>query len=274
MANNYSNRTATSTQIRNMYCSGVSYLNIRFFNTNLSFSFSRFKGQDETGRNSFDLEHAQTTSINYEQAYALYQACHDLLPGKINECNLVLDCPQNAKLVLHHETGSDGKPKTTLSIMKNGDTIPFHFSTQEQQIIENGTTTTKIIYSGVGALCKVIEGYLTGINADRHLDKMTEEYAALQQGQQGGQQNQFQGQNRNQYQNRGQYQPRQYNGGGYNGNRNRNYNGNNNNGGYRRQYQPRQDGGFPQAQGQNRNWQNNQGQNNNQQNLSTYELPN
>ena len=35
-------KTATSTQIRNFYSDGLSYMNVKFFNTNLSFNLYPF----------------------------------------------------------------------------------------------------------------------------------------------------------------------------------------------------------------------------------------
>ena len=104
---------------------------------------------------------------------------------------------------------------------------------------------------------KTVEGYLTGINADRHLDKLTEDYAKLkegQSGQQGGPQ-------------RGNFPQNNYQRNNWNGGNN-NYRKNNNGGNFQRR---------------NNNWNNNnnQNRNNNQQswetkqntqNISTYQI--
>ena len=39
---------------------------------------------------------------------------------------------------------------------------------------------TKYLDSGLGAFVKTIEGYLTGINADRHLNKLTDDFIKIQ----------------------------------------------------------------------------------------------
>lgn len=230
-------RTSTSTQIRNFY-SDLSYLNMKFYNTNLSFQFSPLMNTDGMGRRTFDTKNAQTTTINYENAYALLDACNGIIDGKVTETTLIIPCSGDATLTLHHGIGATGTPESTLTISKGGISIPFKFKTQEQIVVENGVSQTRIIHSGVGAFAKTIDGYLTGINADRHLDKLTEEFAALQ-----NQQAQPQGQ-----------------GGGYRGPRQGGGQAYNNGNGYRKQYPPRQ---------QQSNWQPPQ-----QQNMSSYQLPN
>lgn len=234
-------RTSTSTQIRNMY-SDTSYLNIKFYNTNLSFQFSPLMSTDNMGRANFDTKNAQMTTVNYENAYAIYKVCSDILAGKISETTLVIPCSGDASLTLHHGIGSDGRPESVFTIAKTGISIPFKFKIQEQIVVENGVSQTRIIHSGLGAFAKTVEGYLTGINADRHLDKLTEEYAALQNQQQNGQ------------------APQQ--GGGYRGPR---QGGQPYNNGYKKQYPPRQ----PQQPYNQQQW-----QQPNQQNMSNYQLPN
>ncbi len=176
MNENYSNKLACSTQIRNLYSDGNSYLNIKFFNTNLSLQFFKFSGKDETGRSSYQKQGLMTT-VNFEAAYALYQASHDILTNKLtNEMRLVIPCAGGATLLLERRKNQNGVLETALSINKNGEIIPFVFSTITRQIQENNTFVTNTIESGLGAFTKTIDGYLTGINSERHLNKLTEEY--------------------------------------------------------------------------------------------------
>ncbi len=235
-------RTQTSTQIRNMYCDGVSYLNISFYNTNLSFRFYPFLGRDNVGKTTYDLKNGQNTTVNFEGAFALYQAAKDIIEGKSKESLLTIPCAAGATLTLERKAGQNGQMETILAINKNNQFIPFVFQTATQQVKDDhGKVETKVIETGVGVLLKTIEGYLTGINADRHLDKLTEEYAKLQQGQQGGYQNGgYRGQGQQPY--KKTYQ-----------------------GGYKKPYQ----GG-----GQQNNWGRNQGAPQNRQNMSDYQLPN
>lgn len=185
-----SNRTNTSTQIRNMYSDGMSYMNIKFYNTSLSFQLYPFTGKDQNGHDKYDTKNGQLTTVNYEGAYALYQTAKDIIDGKVKETNLQVPC-NGASLILERKLGTNGKMETIFSITKNNVTIPFRFQTIQQQIKDGGNITTITVESGLGAFMKTIEGYLTGINADRHLDKLTEDYAKLHPNNNGGGNNNF-----------------------------------------------------------------------------------
>ena len=182
MTNNNNNamHTSTSTQIRNMYSEEISYMNIKFFNTNLAFQLYPYNGKDQNGRSRYDMKKGQQTTVNYEGAYALYQASKDIIDGKIQELNMSIPCT-NATLTLERKFGTNGQMETIFSINKNNVTIPFKFQTITQQIRENGVVSTKTVETGLGSFMMTIKGYLTGINADRHLDKLTEDYIKLQQ---------------------------------------------------------------------------------------------
>lgn len=212
MANNRQ-QTSTSTQIRNFYADGISYMNASFFNTNLSFKFYPFIQKDQNGRDVYDLKNGVNTTVNFEGAYALYEAANDIINGKTSELNLPIPCAAGAELTLERKLGQNGLLETWFSISKNNRIIPFKFKTVTYQVKENGQVVTRVIECGLGAFMKTIEGYLTGINADRHLDKLTEDFARLQNNNQGNN-------NSQQYQNN--------NGGGYK----KNYNNN----GYRKPY--------------------------------------
>lgn len=224
MAQQNNQRTSTSTQIRNMYSDGMSYMNIKFYNTNLSFQLYPFIGKDPNGRSKYDMKNGQQTTVNFEGAYALYQAAKDIIDAKVQQTSLSVPC-NGASLVLERKLGMNGQMETVFSISKNNVTIPFKFNTIQQQVNINGQIQSQTIEIGLGAFMKTIEGYLTGINADRHLDKLTAEYANLQESnKQDGQQPQQQNQ-----QQRPQYRPN-YNarpGGNYNNKRRYNNFGNN-----------------------------------------------
>lgn len=173
-------KTQTSTQIRNLYSDGMSYLNVKFFNTNLSFQMYPYSGQDPNGRSTYDMKHGQTTTVNYEGAYALYSASKDIVSGKVQEMMLQVPCAGGAELTLERKQGNDGKLDTIFTIKKNNVSIPFKFKTMQEQVKENGQIITKTIEVGLGAFAMILEGYLTGINADRHLNKLTDDFAKLQ----------------------------------------------------------------------------------------------
>lgn len=203
-------RTSTSTQIRNMYSDGLSCLNLKFYNTNLSLQLYPFSGKDQNGRSSYDNKSGVMTTVNFEGAFALYQAAKDIVDGKVQQCSLTIPC-NGANVIFERKLAMNGVMETTLSISKNNVTIPFKFNTIQQQVNLNGQMQTYTVESGLGAFMKTVEGYLTGINADRHLDKMTEEYAKLQESNSNGQQ-QNQQQQRPQYANNNNR--KRYNNGG------------------------------------------------------------
>lgn len=247
MADN--NRTTTTTQIRNLYSEGMSYLNMKFFNTNLCFTFYPFISKDNTGRSEYDMKKGVSTTVNFEGAFALFNIAKDIIDGKINDCNLPIPCAAGATLTLERKLSLNGVMETIFTITKNGVAIPFRFQTINAQIkMDNGQIGTKVIESGLGAFMKTVDGYLQGINADRHLDKLTDDYVkSIQDNQQQNgpapqQQSQQQNYNRNNYKNN-------YNNNGYK----KPYN--NNNGGYKKPYN------------NNQGWQP-------QQNLNSYEIKN
>ena len=173
-------KTSTSTQIRNMYSEGVSCMSIKFYNTSLSFQLYPYTGKDQNGRSRYDMRSGQNTTVNYEGAYALYQAANDIIMDKVQQTTLSVPC-NGATLILERKLGLNGQMETFFSISKNNVTIPFRFNTIDQQVNINGQPQTRTINVGLGAFAKTIEGYLTGINADRHLDKLTEDYAKSQE---------------------------------------------------------------------------------------------
>ena len=236
------NRTNTSTQIRNLYSEGYSCLNMKFFNMNLLLQWYPFTGKDSSGRSQYDTKGGQQTTVNIEGAYALYHVANDILDGKVEETNISIPC-LSASITMDRKRAMDGQMETIISITKNGATIPFKFQTIPQQFRDSsGQIQTKFIEVGLGAFMKTLEGYLTGINAGRHLDKLTEDYIRMQD-QNGGSQNSNQPpKNNNKYRN--------------------NYNNNRSNNGYQqRPYNNKYN------QSQNTGW------NPQAQSLNSYELP-
>lgn len=216
----------TSTQIKNLYSPGVCYLNIKFFNTDLSLKFSPFI-QTNNGRSEYDLKNCQITTIDHEEAFTLYITAKDIIEGKLIEGSQEILC-KNATLTLERSIKGD-KPETVLSLTKNNVTIPFIFNVRERKIKSNGQVVgTEYIEAGLGSFMQLLEGYLTGVNADRHLDKLTDDYAAAQNQAKSNNNNQnsYQGNNNsgykksyNNYNKKSNYQ------GGYN---NQRYNNQNN----------------------------------------------
>lgn len=205
MADRTFQKTQTSTQIRNLYSEGMSYLNIRFFNTNLSFQFSPFVKKDQNGRSRYNIKASQQTTVNYDGAYALWKLGTDILNGTVQEGSITIPCSNDAMLRLERKMTQNG-PATFFSIRKNNNTIDFKFSTMTVELKENGQPVQKVLETQLGVFVKTLEGYLTGINADRHLDKLTDDFAKLQEVQNGQNGSSWNNQNNNSYQRR-PYQP-------------------------------------------------------------------
>ena len=167
-------KQATTTLIRTIYSDGFSYVVIKFYNTNLAFQFVPFQRKDETGKNIYDQTKAQSTTITQDSAYALFKFGTDLLEGKIQEGQISVNGNQST-ITIEKKFGPTGL-ETVLSITKNGQVIPFKFTTQTAVVKENGQSVQKFIDSGLGSFTKMLEGYLTGINSDRHLNKLTDDY--------------------------------------------------------------------------------------------------
>ena len=222
-------QTNTSTQIRNLYSQEMSYLNVSFYSTRLSFKFYPYTGKDQNGKSIYDLKNGQNTTVDFDGAAALLQIVEDILDGKTQECDLPIPCAAGAELKLHRGIGSDGKIETLFSINKNNTVIIFKFKTMFYQVKENGQFVSKIIECGLKSFKGILDGYLSGINADRHLDKLTDDFIKAQEGQ-----NNNSGNNNNNNNNNGNYNNYRKNYNGYkkpyNNNRNYNNNGGNNNG--------------------------------------------
>jgi hypothetical protein len=180
-------KQGVSTTVRNIYSDGMSYINIKFYNMALSFSFHKFLNKDSTGRSTYDNQNSLMTTVNWEGAFAIYQLAKEIYEGKnTSPCTMVIPCASDASLILERRVipmmnNNIQQMETIFSIKKNNEIIPFKFKTIQVQSMENGQPVTKIIESGLGAFAKTIEGYLTGINADRHLDKITESFIKSQE---------------------------------------------------------------------------------------------
>ena len=173
-------KTQTSTQIRTFYSDSMSYIGMKFYNNNLSLSFVPFKGKDQSGRSSFDESQAIWTTINLDSAFALYEAGRQIIQQnpKYSVMQLFIPC-KDASLVLDRKN-NNGEYETFLTITKGNQTIPFKFSTRTVNVTApDGNKINMVIESGLGGFVKTIEGYLTGINSDRHLNKLTEDYVKM-----------------------------------------------------------------------------------------------
>jgi hypothetical protein len=171
-------KPATNTNIRNIYSEGLSYINIRFYNFNLSFAFTPFASKNPNGTSQYNSQASISTTVSYDGAHAIYQIATDIINGKeaAKGVLLIVPCVGGTQLILERKPTMSGQMETIFTISKNGTSIPFRFPTHPYQVKENGQMVTRIVESGLGTFAKTILGYLTGVNADLHLNKMKEDY--------------------------------------------------------------------------------------------------
>ena len=113
-------KTQTSTQIRNLYCD-QSYLNISFYNLNLSLKFAPFKQKSANGMNQYDSANAITTSIDYAAAYALYSIAGNIL-NNVNDTSAVsTNIPINGGNLLFERKMENNSMETYLTVNKLSD---------------------------------------------------------------------------------------------------------------------------------------------------------
>jgi hypothetical protein len=220
-------RMAVSTFIRNIYSPYMSYITVKYFNWNLSLQFHPFVSKDGvTGKSFYDYSKSMTTTVSYEGAALLYLVAAKIFDDRHpeREIKAVLPCLKNTALTLEYKPGQNNQWEVYLTIERNNTTIPFKFKTHTYTFRENGQLVTEVIQSGLGAFGKMIEGYLTGINASGHLSKLPEDLEKeFEKYQDESQQtvyttvNQYQGM---------QYRENQYQGNQYQGNQRNEYQGN------------------------------------------------
>ena len=165
-----------STQIRNFYSEQQAYLSIRYYNTSLSFQIFPFMGNDSNNKPIYDMKSSLTTTVGFENAYALYKTCEDIVEGRVQEVSIKIPCMGGASVLLERKLNQNNIFETILTINKNDKSVSFKFLTILQQIKENGVPSTKIVESGVGAFMLTLAGYLVSINAGKHLDKVMAAY--------------------------------------------------------------------------------------------------
>jgi len=209
-----------------------------------------FQNYQENGLSKFSRD-SIFINLSVEDAYTLYAFCKGILDKKITEGELSIKS-FNGSVMLVQRVQVEGVYETLITASETDHSVKFLFATREFKKKENGNEVTERIDSQLGAFVKTIEGYLTGINSERHLNKFTDDYVAslpqAERGQQGfgsgynpNNNNQWK-QSYQQSSSRGQSQGwngnrgRQNNGGGWN-NGNNNYRRNNQNGQYNGQQQ-------------------------------------
>lgn len=176
------NGKLVNTYIRTLYSEGFSSIMISFFNANLTFSFAPCIGKNHIGFDQLDTKKSLRTTLNYEMASFLYLVATSVIDGKYAEQQIsaVLECNNHTTLIFEYKPDQYNQMDSYLTINKNNETTSFKFKTHIYRVKENGQMITKIIQSGLGSFAKTLDGYLTGINADGHLNKIADDLENLQ----------------------------------------------------------------------------------------------
>ena len=172
------NTKCVSTYIRTLYDPGTSYLTMYLYNYNISFGIGLWVEKNNVGYNqNQNYERPLMTSVNYEGASLLFQVAMSIIDetnsGK--ELKAEILCNNNAYLIFEYKPDQNSQWTAYLTIDKNNQAMAFKFSTHPYKFKnDDGQIMTKVLQTGLGVLAKTIDGYLTGIGADRHLDKLPE----------------------------------------------------------------------------------------------------
>ena len=178
---NYNNLYPLSTYARSIYSIGFSFITIFYFRTNLRLLFHPFEREGKMGRQHYSKDRV-LAELYYDDAAAIYIVANKILDGKnaAQGCCLTLQCSKGSSLILDRRPGEKGQMDTFLVASDDNQTVPFKFSTQTYKVEENGVMVEKVTDTGLGVFSMILEGYLTGINASGHLDKMGDELERIQ----------------------------------------------------------------------------------------------
>lgn len=164
-----------STYIRSIYCPGSAGMMMWLFNTNLTLGFIPWVEKGYAGFNQYDKRKFLSTTIDYGKASGLYQIAMKIIQEKLDG-QIQHEIPCNkANLLFEYKPGDNGKMQSYLTIDKNGERITLEFCTDFCYVKENGKMVVKTIHTGLGVFAMTLEGYLKGVGASRHLNKLTEE---------------------------------------------------------------------------------------------------
>lgn len=219
-------RQQTSTQVRTFFGDNV-YLGTKLYNNMFSVSIHTCTGRDQNQKPLWDI--GILFSLRYEDTAALAEACKIVTENPMEPKEVHLVIPGNEKMFRFDCADNPATGFTAvLSIAKGNQKSEFVFSYNEidvsKRMPDGSSQMVKVrIQSQLVAFLRTLNGYLEGINTDRHLDKMTDDYARMQEDKHGERRDNG-GNNSGGYNN---------NRGNWNRNRGNGGNWNNNGGGYR-----------------------------------------
>jgi hypothetical protein len=192
--NNAPRGTRTETHIRTIY-SDLSCVTIKFYNTSLSFNFIPFAGKDSRGINQYQKPQqpgqivGMTTTFTHANAVAMMSAIREnIIPAIAKDEDVAVTIPlaNNTEIVLERRNDEFAQKRIFMTISRQGQSGPNNIPYKFEQTVLTITDTTgrnqKVFESGLLSIIYIIEGYLSGINSERHLNKLTEDFAKLQEG--------------------------------------------------------------------------------------------
>ena len=171
-------RNQPSTYVRILRSPGYSSLLIFYYGERLTFSFAPYLGEDYKGHHQYSQSEFLRTTFDYEAAVCLYLIAKSISDGKDpeNQRHFVRNI-YNMTLTFEYRPDENNEMSAYLTIANkdNNKTIQFKFETHPYKVMEKGQMVEKVIQSGVGVLVKTLNGYLSGIGANNHLNKFTDE---------------------------------------------------------------------------------------------------
>ena len=167
-----------STFLRNLYSPGFSCILVSYYKVNLSLLFQAFEGTEpRTGWDAYSKRGLMTT-VNYDGAYGLWQACHYIIHSNAETLTATIHCARNATLTIEKKAPGE----VFITISKDGQFVSHKFASLTAKVKEEGgVETVEVIEAGLGVFMKTIDGYLSHINADAHLNKLGDDLAQYQE---------------------------------------------------------------------------------------------
>jgi len=148
-----------------------------FYQADLTLSFRPYIGKDYRGLSNYCHKTFLSMAITYEGAALFFITAMRIIDGRDSDKQIqaMFTRVNGATLTFEYKPDENNQMTAYLVIDKNNLVIPFRFSTHTYQVKENGQMVTKIMQSGLIAFVKVLEGYLTGVGSDNHVNKLGDE---------------------------------------------------------------------------------------------------
>jgi hypothetical protein len=177
----YNDRNA-NTYIRTLYSPGFSYLAMSFFKTNLTLNFVPYIGNDSQGLNQYCRKTHLSTSITLQGAAYFYLTAMSVISEEDSKKQVesVLQCRNGTTLIFEYKPDQNNQMNAYLVIKKNNSAIPFMFSTLQYAANVNSQMVTKVMHADLLVFAKILDGYLAGIGADIHLNKLGDDLERYQ----------------------------------------------------------------------------------------------